>query len=584
VSDGLLPRGSLYNPRVRAFALVCAILAAVPASAERDGFGLGDGHLGPSTFGGTLSVNTSAPLQSAAPAGAMTLQVGDGGYVAGELLLLVQIAGADVPDAGTAGPFDVSDSGVGRWELARVASVAGAAVTLTAPLENGFAPGVTLATNVPEYTDVTLMAGTVMTASPWDGASGGVVAFLATGTVTNSGAITADGLGFRGGLPIDDPAGSYTCLDLNEPSPLGAERGEGISLASYGPMSTGFGNVWNGGGGGNCHNAGGGGGGNGSRGGTGGVAYDGPVVGGLGGGALSCQRCLAFGGGGGTSHQHAMGAGIGGAGGGIVFIRAQKLAGTGAISANGTCGGQSYHDGSGGGGAGGTLYLRFSETVSASLISAQGGDGGSIWDLDVGRPGGAGGAGRVLLQGTGALPSVVAQSGLCGLSPTTVSARCPTDFSCGAEPDQMTPPFTGVIEVIDGGLVVPAVSFTFPLMTTAPDLPLTGDVTPGAEVVVELDGVALSAVTASIDGSFRVLPPTLAAGTHHARGRALWQDLYGPWSADVAFTVSNKAPPHQGPSILRVSCSEAGGPALSALLLLLAYPRRRRRVLRHRGR
>jgi hypothetical protein len=190
----------------------------------------------------------------------------------------------------------------------------------------------------------------------------------------------------------------------------------------------------------------------------------------------------------------------------------------------------------------------------------------------------------VLLQGAGALPNVVAQSGLCGLSPTTVSTRCPTDFSCGAEPNLNTPPFTGVIEVIDGGLVLPAVTFTFPLRTNAADLPLTGDVTPGASVVVELDGVMLPRVTASADGSFRVLPPAaLTDGTHHARGRAFWQDLYGPWSPDVAFTVSSKAPV-SSPLLLKVSCSEAGGPALSVLGVLLAYPRSRRRVLGHRRR
>ena len=98
---------------------------------------------------------------------------------------------------------------VGNYEFLEVASVAGQTVTLTA------APTVTFGeTNnsslagqdiqlvrVGNYTDVTLGASATLTTDAWDGSSGGVIAFRATGTVSlASGArISADELGFAGG-------------------------------------------------------------------------------------------------------------------------------------------------------------------------------------------------------------------------------------------------------------------------------------------------------------------------------------------------------------------------------------------------
>ncbi|MFP2960629.1 hypothetical protein ACLEPN_23105, partial [Myxococcus sp. 1LA] len=95
------------------------------------------------------------------------------------------------------------------------------------------------------------------------------MAFLATGTVTNQGLISAQGLGFRGGAFINH-ADLYGCTDLDvAPAAGGASKGEGLRMGRFG-TTAGRGSVAGEGGGGNCHNGGGGGGGNGGRGGVGG--------------------------------------------------------------------------------------------------------------------------------------------------------------------------------------------------------------------------------------------------------------------------------------------------------------------------
>ena len=98
---------------------------------------------------------------------------------------------------------------VGSYEFLEVASVAGQTITLTA------APAVTFGetsntslagqeiqmVRVGNYTDVTLGASATITTDAWDGTSGGVIAFRATGTVSlaSDARILADELGFAGG-------------------------------------------------------------------------------------------------------------------------------------------------------------------------------------------------------------------------------------------------------------------------------------------------------------------------------------------------------------------------------------------------
>src|SRR5262249_45516954 len=158
---------------------------------------------------------------------------------------------------------------------------------------------------------------------------------------------------------------------------------EGISAQLFGPLSSGYGNLANAGGGGICHNSGGGGGGNGAPGGKGGTAWDGDRdVGGRGGGALlyPAPERPTFGGGGRAAHDHADSKVHGGVGGGIVFVRAASLAGAGLMTSDGTDGGTCSHDGAGGGGAGGSIYLRIVGTAALGEARARGGWGGDVWE------------------------------------------------------------------------------------------------------------------------------------------------------------------------------------------------------------
>ncbi len=52
---------------------------------------------------------------------------------------------------------------------------------------------------VPNYTNVTIDSGAVLTADAWDGTQSGVLFFRATGTVSNSGSISMNAKGYRGG-------------------------------------------------------------------------------------------------------------------------------------------------------------------------------------------------------------------------------------------------------------------------------------------------------------------------------------------------------------------------------------------------
>lgn len=248
------------------FVLSCllVLLPASPALAELDSFGLGsgrDGALSVTTVGRVL--NAATPLTDLVVVGAHDVPVQRvSGFTAGTLVLLHQSGGAEEAvvssDGGT-----LALRKMGHWELARVKAVSESppGLRFSEPLVHAYtAPGAQVVT-VPEYTDVLVSAGASVVAHPWDGRSGGILAFLATGSVTNQGLISAEGMGFRGGLFVNH-ADLLGCSDLDIPPEAGgAYKGEGLRMGHFGTAS-GRGSVAGEGGGGNCHNAGGGGGGN----------------------------------------------------------------------------------------------------------------------------------------------------------------------------------------------------------------------------------------------------------------------------------------------------------------------------------
>lgn len=268
-----------------------------------------------------------------------------------------------------------------------------------------------------------------ITALPWNGSIGGVVAFLVNGTLTLGGNISADGLGFRGGAK-NTPNG-YTNCDATTYTTAVATRyagkGEGIYFPTNANYGAARGKILNGGGGGNDVNAGGGGGGNYSSGGDGGVGWVpagtgcSPGVGGLAGISLAANISgsrLFMGGGGGGGHENDGVGTAGGNGGGLVLIRATTLSTGGvcsrSITANGATAANAVNDGSGGAGAGGTILLQvttYSITSTCPLtVSANGGNGGSSVTTGSHGGGGGGGQGAVIFSGAQPTTNVTTQT------------------------------------------------------------------------------------------------------------------------------------------------------------------------------
>jgi hypothetical protein len=117
------------------------------------------------------------------------------GLAAGDEILLINMQG-------TSGASEY----VGNYEFLRIDSVSGTSLYLTSSVQKSygganFASQKVVAQRVPQWTNVTISSGVSLTANAWNGTSGGIIVFRATGTVdVQSGAtISASGLGYAGG-------------------------------------------------------------------------------------------------------------------------------------------------------------------------------------------------------------------------------------------------------------------------------------------------------------------------------------------------------------------------------------------------
>lgn len=325
----------------------------------------------------------------------------------GERILLIQMKGAKIsasndPSFGTI----ESIASAGAAEFLTIKKVDGEKITFTTGMAHTYDPaGAVQMVSVPVYSSARVTAA--LTAPPWNGTIGGVVAIEVTGDLILNDDITVNGLGFVGGrLSVPKSRCDVSDYLLNWEFGLAGEKGEGIASLRVNYPLAGRGPLANGGGGGNGNNAGGGGGSNGGSGGRGGNANvyctNNMAVGGLPGNTLGtyiADQRLFFGGGGGGSHQNDLQGTNGSNGGGIVIIKAGILHGNGrTISANGlSVVLEADMDAAGGGGAGGTILLDVGVVTTPLNIHARGGNGGSIKHLYNGHgPGGGGGGGIVV--------------------------------------------------------------------------------------------------------------------------------------------------------------------------------------------
>ncbi len=193
----------------------------------------------------------------------------------GDLVMVIQMQGADIVTTDNASYGSITDyQGTGLYELRTVYQVSGNTILLCENLSNTYTVGNrsrAQVVRVPRFQDLSIGSNATITGLPWDGETGGIVAIEAEGTVTINGIISANALGFRGG--VDDksqssPSGSavislYRTTATNSAATKGESiAGNAIDYNTYLNGANGRGAPANGGGGGNGHNAGGGGGAN----------------------------------------------------------------------------------------------------------------------------------------------------------------------------------------------------------------------------------------------------------------------------------------------------------------------------------
>jgi hypothetical protein len=453
--------------------------------------------------GGTLTgiVNTYYRGQGTNSAGATRIRVYNDGTVrgagaaigAGDMLLVIQMQDANInTDNGDTygdgvastpanGQTTLNSSGYFEYVLAEGAPSNQGYVNITgAGTNNGLLNTYRQATGpprrmfqviiVPRYKTATLSS--TLTASPWNGNNGGVLALDITGALTLGGTVSLDGMGFRGGAgrALAGGAGAFTDYRTAATVAANGPKGEGIAgipryvfdgtavtdttLEGYANGSQARGGPANAAGGGtdgnpaaNDQNSGGGGGGNGGQGGYGGNSWNSQRISGGHPGALfpyatGTGARIAMGGGGGAgSRNNSTGfQSSGGLGGGIAIIRATSVIGTGTITANGR--GRDIanitpaNDGGGGGGAGGTIVVVTRQgTLSGLTVQAAGGGGVDAWPTEPPGgtpgarhgPGGGGGGGVILLSSA---PSSSNVSG--GVSGTTTTALDPFGATAGS--------------------------------------------------------------------------------------------------------------------------------------------------------
>ncbi|GAA0209948.1 hypothetical protein GCM10009123_16710 [Kangiella japonica] len=435
-------------------------------------------------------VNTYYEGASSASAGSTTFTVGassgaNESLATGDLVIIMQMQDAQFNTAnssaygsgGTSGRGYTALNQTGRYEFARVESVIGPSVNLSEGLTYSYTNADTTLTRgqhrfqvikVPQYNNATI-SGTV-TAAPWDGRKGGVVAIDVANTLNGAGGtIDVSGLGFRGGAHrrtgfAADATSRFFYVDTEANNNSGtnlrhSSKGEGIAGTpqyvfdgtqvidtngvaisdGYPGGDYGRGAPGNAGGGGNewsnaGNDSGGGGGGNVSNGGNGGVGWDlNPAtenVGGIGGASFpSSLNRIVMGGGGGAGLANNTGQPHGGAGGGIIIVRANIVVGSLTLNASGADGVQSpQNDGGGGAGAGGSVALTATSGLGGVTVDISGGQGGDADPANTGAnsmhgPGGGGSGGYLIFSPGAGAPSVNLSGGANGTTTTRNEAH-----------------------------------------------------------------------------------------------------------------------------------------------------------------
>jgi len=303
-------------------------------------------------------------------------------FSSGDIALIIQMTG----------------SNAGQYEIGKVISSGNGWVTFDKPLQHTYiTSGYSTAQviRVPQFLNVTVRTGGMITAHNWAGTTGAIIAFMVRDqfVVETGGTVSAFAIGFNGGR---ETAWSQ---------PNSGPAYQGASYLGI-PQITSL--TANAGGGGGGQNDGGGGAGY-SYAGQNGANGTGTAQGGGVYGDSNLSTILLGSGGGGSGHYYGDAA-QGGKGGGAIIITAKSVTISGKIVADGQGGWQGGYGGSnaapatpvessrcGGGGSGGSIKLTINDGIfGQNNITALGGPGGK--SLDGGGWGGNGSSGRIRVE------------------------------------------------------------------------------------------------------------------------------------------------------------------------------------------
>lgn len=579
---------SSFKSHVRKAALLAALALCIVACAAAEAHAQTCATPGKDGAGGSLSgvVNTYYPGNANVSAGATSISLGaptgaSTTITTGDLLLVIQMQDAQINNSnndtygdGSGGDPATGSSAInqsGLYEYVVATNNAGTSISIRgAGIGNGLVNSYmnNNATNsrgqrrfqvvrVPQYLSATLTSG--LTAMPWNGRTGGILAIDVSGALNlGSATVSVDGMGFRGGGARQlsgDSSGANTDYRNSTSNNCHGIKGEGIAgtpryvydsstlsvidtgAEGYPNGATARGAPGNAGGGGtdgnpvtNDQNSGGGGGGNGGVGGVGGNTWNSNLArGGFGGddfASAAANRLIMGGGGGAGSRNNSTGTeSSGGAGGGIVMLRAGTISGSGTITANGADGSEAANDGGGGGGAGGSVVVVAINSGLGSLtVRAQGGRGGDAWVTQApsGTPGnrhgpGGGGAGGVVVLSGSASVSVTggtrgttttsfdtygATSGGSGVTISATISQIP-----GARAGASCSPYVGLIKSVSPtGTQIPGTDLTYTIAFSN-----TGG--SAARNLVITDPDPSTALSLSTNTSFKLSSITSSLGT-----------------------------------------------------------------------
>ena len=385
-------------------------------------------------------INTYTPVLALNPCNNKITVEDASTFNTGDTVLIIQMKGALIDSTNTAAFGNILNyKNAGNYEFNYVKSKSGNVIELKNVLTRQYdiPDGKVQLIRVPYYNSVSVTA--TLTALPWDGSKGGVLAFNVRDTIDMAADIDVTGKGFTGGNGTHAVPGAFNCNQnqffyaLN--TDFAAGKGDGITTLL--PAKTaGKGKYANGGGGGNSHNAGGGGGSNAAAGGLGGYQFEGGGCSlapfdnrGIGGTGLTYSNAsnrVFMGGGGGAGHANnpELFFPNGGNGGGICIITAGAIKGNSrniiASGDNGLAcsgfGATGCHEGMGGGGGAGAILLSINNYISPTNTKAKGGKGADMVQAGNLRvaPGGGG------------------SGGICWLNNAAVPANISIDVTSGA--------------------------------------------------------------------------------------------------------------------------------------------------------